>query len=92
MRRTAVLSVRTGTEKDPESGTERETETGIITANPPGIADEAVAKGTDAITLAIAPTRYEHRPSLVAKATVHLSISLSFLYYGLLEFLMSSIV
>lgn len=88
MRRTAVLSVRTGTEKDPESGTERETETGIITANPPGTADEAVATGTDAI----APTRYEHRPSLVAKATVHLSISLSFLYYGLLEFLMSSIV
>lgn len=80
MTRTAVLPVRTGTGRDPESGAERETGTGTITANPLGTAGGAVATGAETIARTITLTRYEQRPSLVATATVNLFCLFPFRY------------
>lgn len=93
MRTTAVLPVKT--RRETEIGTNpdavSETETGTITANPPGTAGGAAGTDTGTIALTITLTRYDHCLSPIAMAA-DCFLCFSFLLYGLWEFLISNIV
>lgn len=92
-RTTAVLPVKTRRESKIETdpGAVRETETGTITANPPGTAGGAAGTDTGTVARTITLTRYDHCLSPIAVATVCF-LCFSFLLYGLWEFLISNIV
>lgn len=98
MNTTATLPVKTrretGTDPDPvrDTGNESEIETGTITVNPLGTACGAAGTdtGTGTAVHTLTLTRYEHCPSLFAAVTV-IYLCITFLLYGLWEFLISSI-